>query len=190
MARLHADELAISADLVWRLLRSSFPDLAELPIRATGESGSSNSLYRLGDSLAVRLPRQPGGGAAITKEAAWLPYVASRVTVKVPDLVGIGAPGFGYDEVWAVTSWLDGTVPRVRLQGAEAVALAQDLARFILDLRDMAMPSNALEDAALLTYRGAPLSGFDTDFRELVDACRALELDLDLGRALQCWKQL
>ncbi|PWN01413.1 phosphotransferase [Nocardioides silvaticus] len=186
---MHADELAVDADLVRRLLWKLFPDLAELPIRQVSDSGSSNSLYRLGEALAVRLPRQPGGGDTIVKEAAWLPYLASRLTVNVPDLVGVGVPGHGYSEVWAVTSWLDGSVPRARLRGAEAVALAQDLARFILDLRHVAVPSNSVEDAAeLSTYRGAPLPSFDDDFRGIVDACRDLNLNLDLEQVLHCWE--
>lgn len=58
VAPMHKDELHIDADLVRRLVARSFPDLADQPLQTTGETGSSNALYRLGDGLAVRLPRQ------------------------------------------------------------------------------------------------------------------------------------
>lgn len=184
---MHEDELHVDADLVQRLVAQSFPDLADAPVRAIGESGSSNSLYRLGDALAVRLPRQPGGGLSISKEASWLPYVAAHLTVKVPHPVGLGAPAFGYTEVWAVTSWLPGTVPRTRTHGEQALIMAQDLARFIEELRAMPVPPDAINDAALTTYRGQPLPDFDADFREMVEECRPLDLDLDLDKALRVW---
>lgn len=187
MTVMHEDELHVDADLVRRLVAQSFPDLADSPVRAIGESGSSNALYRLGDALTVRLPRQPGGGLSIIKEGSWLPYVASYLTVKVPHLVGLGAPAYGYSEVWAVTSWLPGTVPRTRTHGEQALALAHDLASFIKDLRAMPVPPDATKDAALATYRGDPLSDFDADFRQMVEECRALDLDLDLDEAVRVW---
>jgi aminoglycoside phosphotransferase (APT) family kinase protein len=187
MTRLHDDELPVDAGLVRTLLERSFPDLAALPVRAVDDPGSSNSLFRLGDALAVRLPRQPGGGATIRKEAAWLPQVAACVTAEVPRLVGLGAPGHGYDETWAVTSWLAGEVPRARLAGEESVALAHDLGRFVTELRSMPVPAGAVDEPALATYRGDPLPDLDADFRETVDACRGLGLGLDLDEALRLW---
>ena len=116
-----------------------------------------------------------------------MPYVASRLTVKVPHLVGLGSPAYGYSEVWAVTSWLPGAVPRTRAHGEQSLALAQDLARFIEELRAMPVPPDATQDPALATYRGDPLSDFDADFREMVEECRALDLDLDLDEASRVW---
>lgn len=187
MTRLHENELDTDVVLVRRLVARSFPDLADMPVRAISDSGSSNSLYRLGDALTVRLPRQPGGGTSITKEAAWLPYVAERLAVHVPHLVGLGSPAYGYSEVWAVTSWLPGAVPRTRAHGDQGLALAQDLARFIEELRAMPVPPGAIEDPALASYRGDPLCDFDADFRQMVKECRALDLNLDFDRALRVW---
>lgn len=51
----------------------------------------------------------------------------------------------------------------------------------------MPVPPEAPQDAALNTYRGDPLSGHDDDFREIVEECRALDLDLDLDEALRVW---
>lgn len=68
--------------------------------------------------MLVRLPRQPGGGATIDKEARWLPFVGSRVTCAVPRVLGIGEPDLGYSERWAVTQRLDGVSVRPPLPGS------------------------------------------------------------------------
>ncbi len=153
------------------------------------DSGSSNALFRLGNDKLVRLPRQPGGGASIDKEASWLPYVASRVTVDVPEVVGVGEPDLDYPERWAITTWLHGTrpspprtVPRHNQEG-----LAEDLVQFLTELRGMEVPELAKDDKALCWYRGLPLSELDADFRETAVECRGLEIGLDIDEALRVW---
>jgi hypothetical protein len=47
-------DIAIDQSLVRTLLREQHADLAHLPLIAIGE-GWDNSMYRLGDALAVRL---------------------------------------------------------------------------------------------------------------------------------------
>ena len=55
--RRHADEVETDVALVRRLLREQFPEWAKLPLSAVAESGTVNALYRLGDELVVRIPR-------------------------------------------------------------------------------------------------------------------------------------
>lgn len=102
--RLRTDELSIDIALVRQLVDRAFPEYAGVDLARMGDSGSSNALFRLGDDKLVRLPRQPGGGASISKEASWLPHVASRVSVAVPTVVGVGEPDVGYPERWAITT--------------------------------------------------------------------------------------
>ena len=54
---MHADEVATDAELVRRLLRDRFPSWAELPVTRVTSSGTDHAIYRLGDDLAVRMPR-------------------------------------------------------------------------------------------------------------------------------------
>ena len=61
---LHEDELEIDLPLVRALVDRARPDLAGRLLRPLDTSGSSNALFRLGDDLLVRLPRQPGGALA------------------------------------------------------------------------------------------------------------------------------
>ena len=182
---LHADELHVDVSLVRALVDRAFPQYAEHALEPARDSGSSNALFRLGSDLVVRLPRQPGGGSTIDKEARWLPYVGDRVTVAVPELVGIGEPALGYGERWAITRWLDGTVPTPSY--AAGPGLARDLARFVTELRAMEVPAGAAEDESLSWYRGVPLWELDQDFRESVEECRGLGLDLDLDEVLRVW---
>ena len=54
---MHADEIDTDVALVGRLLAEQFPQWAGLPIAPVASAGTDNALYRLGDGLAVRLPR-------------------------------------------------------------------------------------------------------------------------------------
>jgi aminoglycoside phosphotransferase (APT) family kinase protein len=189
---LHDDELALDVDLVRRLVAQSLPQYATLGLKPLAAAGSSNALFRLGDELLVRLPRQPGGSATIEKEARWLPVIAAAVTTAVPEVVAVGEPGFGYPEKWAVTRWIDGHVPAVPWDPSanrSPRALADDLARLVTELRRAAVPRSAGTDPALSWYRGGRLADMDDDFRAAVAACRSIPgLDLDLHRALETWR--
>ena len=55
-------EIEITADLVHDLLQEQHPDLAGLAIREVA-GGWGNQMWRLGDELAVRMPRMDRPGA-------------------------------------------------------------------------------------------------------------------------------
>jgi aminoglycoside phosphotransferase (APT) family kinase protein len=187
--RLHDDELPIDEPLVRSLLAASVPAYAGLQLRRLDASGSSNALFRLGDDLLVRLPRQPGGSETIEKEQRWLPYVAGSLSVAVPEIVAVGEPGFGYPERWSVVRWLDGEVPTGPTRGAAPrEALARDLASVVTGLRDLAVPDAAEVDPALRWYRGEPLERMDASTRQALEECRSIVgLDLDLGACTAVW---
>ncbi len=188
---LHDDELEVDTALVRRLVAQSVPRYADLHLEPLATTGSTNALFRLGEDLLVRLPRQPGGSATIEKEAQWLPLVARGVTTPLPEVVAVGDPGFGYPEKWAVTTRLDGHHPAVPWNSSTSGSsnrLALDLARTISELRHVQLPPSALEDPALCWYRGGPLADLHDDFRTAVETCREIRgLDLDLERALKVW---
>jgi len=124
---LHEDDLDLGLDLVRALVDATLPDLAALPLRPLEARGSSNALFRLGDDLLVRLPRQPGGSATIEKEARWLPQLARHLPVAVPEIVAVGPPQLGYPERWSVVRWITSeTNARARAfyerEGATALA--------------------------------------------------------------------
>ena len=162
---LHQNELKIDLPLVRALVDRAHPGFAAMSLRRLGSSGSSNALFRLGDDLLVRLPRQPGGSAAIDKEAIWLPVIAPSLPVAVPEIVAVGEPGFGYPERWSLVRWLDGSVPSVPDAGVPSEPprreFARDLAMVVSAIREIDVPPDAQADPALHWYRGDPLATRD-----------------------------
>lgn len=191
---LHDDELPITDDLVRRLVDSQFPGYTDQPLRRLSASGSTNLLFRLGEQLLVRLPRQPGGGAGIDAEMGWPALVAPELPVPTPQIVAVGEPAYGYPERWAIVGWLDGALPTAAIPGEPAdprrLQLATDLADVIAALRRLDVPADAATDPATQFYRGRPLAEFDADIRSTIDRCRSItDLDLDLDAALALWEQ-
>ena len=191
---LHDDELLIDLSLVRGLLDRALPEYASMPLSRLRASGSTNALFRLGDGLLVRLPRQPGGTATIEKEARWLPKIGPLLPVSVPEVVAVGEPDLGYPERWAVVRWLEGDVPAIADPASHAgptgPALARDLAAVVTALRDIPVPDSALADPQLRSYRGAPLGSMDDATRGNLAACRDISgLDSDLDAALQVWEE-
>jgi hypothetical protein len=58
---LHSDEIPIDAEMVHGLVSRVMPAYADAPVRRLASSGSTNALFRLGEDLLVRMPRQHGG---------------------------------------------------------------------------------------------------------------------------------
>jgi aminoglycoside phosphotransferase (APT) family kinase protein len=191
---LHANEIPIDAGLVRDLLARAMPQLADLPVRPLASTGSTNALFRLGDDLLVRLPRQPGGSATISKEARWLPAVAGSLPVAVPDVVAVLEPDCGYPERWSVVRWIDGAHPAVVAPDTAPDPGRKRLARGLADVvRALALaevPPQALHDPDLRWYRGEPLASMDEVTRQNIERCRALgDFELDLDAATRVWDE-
>ncbi len=191
---LHSDEIPVDVELVRRLLRRAMPAYADSPVRRLASSGSTNALFRLGDDLLVRLPRQPGGSATIAKEATWLPALGPLLPVSVPDVVAVFGPDDDFPERWSVLRWIDGAPPEVvdpdtpvdpRREG-----LAADLARVLHALSQAEVPTDATKDPHLRSYRGEPLATMDQATRDNIERCRSLDgFGFDLDAAEQVWSE-
>ena len=195
MARaLHSDEIQIDAELVRGLVDRAMPAYAAAPVRRLASTGSTNALFRLGEELLVRLPRQPGGSATISKEATWLPVLGPLLPVSVPEVVGEFEPDRDYPERWSVVRWIDGAHPEVvdpdTAVDARREHLAKNLASVINALRRAEVPPEAVKIPHLQSYRGEPLATMDQATRENIEHCRGLEnFDLDLDAAEQVWTE-
>ncbi|NKE62523.1 aminoglycoside phosphotransferase family protein [Lentzea sp. PSKA42] len=106
-------ETAIDVSLVDELIRAQFPCWDGLPISEVRHGGTSNAMYRLGDELAVRLPRLEWSKDEAGKEAATVPLLAPHLPVAVPEPVALGEPTESYPYQWSVVRWLDGGIAPV-----------------------------------------------------------------------------
>lgn len=105
--------MTIDPALVRGLLTAQFPHWSQLPLKLLEPAGSDHVIYRLGDTMSVRLPRSDWADGEAAKEHTWLPHLAHRLPLAVPEQLALGAPGCGYAWHWSVTRWLDGTTPTV-----------------------------------------------------------------------------
>ncbi|MFI5663511.1 aminoglycoside phosphotransferase family protein [Streptomyces sp. NPDC051684] len=100
-------EIEITAELVRDLLTDQHPDLAALPLGEVA-GGWGNQMWRLGDELAVRMPRREGAVDLLRKECRWLPVVAPRLPLPVPSPVRTGEPSARFPRPWCVMTWVRG----------------------------------------------------------------------------------
>lgn len=189
---LHSDEIPIDAELVRLLISRVMPVYADAPVRRLPSSGSTNALFRLGEELLVRLPRQPGGSETISKEAKWLPVLGPLLPVPVPQVVAVFDPDCGYPERWSVVRWIDGAQPVVvdpdTPVDPRREELAKNLATFLDALRQVEIPTVAVNNPDLQSYRGEPLATMDQATRENIERCRCLgDFDFDLDAAERMW---
>jgi aminoglycoside phosphotransferase (APT) family kinase protein len=191
---LHSDEIPIDETLVRGLVSRAMPAYAGSPVRRLASSGSTNALFRLGEDLLVRLPRQPGGSATISKEATWLPVLGPLLPVSVPDVVAVFEPDREYPERWSVVRWIDGAHPEVvdpdTSVDPRREDLAKNLAAVIRALSQAEVPAAAVNSPQLQWYRGEPLVTMDQATRENIERCRTLEnFAFDLDAAEQIWAE-
>ena len=165
---MHADEAEIDGDLVRRLIAGQFPEWAGLRIERVDSAGTSNALYRLGDDMAVRLPRIAGATGQAAKEQRWLPWLAPLLPLAIPEPLAHGTPGEGYPWPWSVYRWIEGEVAtRERVSDLNEAAGA--LGRFVAALQRIDSAGGPLPGAKS-SSRGAPLATRDAEVRAAIAA--------------------
>ncbi|MCX4706319.1 aminoglycoside phosphotransferase family protein [Streptomyces sp. NBC_01373] len=149
------DEVKFEQDLVRALLRDQHPDLAGLELRDVN-GGWDNQQWRLGDELAVRLPRTERAPALLHTEQTWLPVLAKLLPLPTPTPVRIGKPSSLFQHTWTIARWVEGEpadhAPITRIDAAEI------LAEFLAVLHH-----EAPADAPANPTRGIPLAGLQVE---------------------------
>jgi aminoglycoside phosphotransferase (APT) family kinase protein len=100
-------QVRLDADLVRALLLDQHPDLANLELHLV-DGGWDNQLWRLGQELAVRLPRTERAPGLLLSEQTWLPLLAERLPLPTPVPVRIGQPSSLFEHTWTIARWVDG----------------------------------------------------------------------------------
>jgi aminoglycoside phosphotransferase (APT) family kinase protein len=138
-------EIAIDIPFAAALIAEQHPDLAHLPL-SRGDEGWDNVMFRLGDELAVRLPRRALGATLIVHEQTWLPLLAEHLTLPVPAPVRVGTPTGAYP---SIVPWISGaTADQAPPHADQARRLAEFLA---------ALHRPAPDGAPVNPHRGCPL---------------------------------
>ena len=177
-----AAEVDIDDALVRALLAEQHADLAGLPLRLVA-SGWDNAIFRLGEDLAVRLPRRELGASLVAHEQRWLPSLAPALPLPVPVPVRVGAPSpaLGYPWSWSVCRWLTGTVA-LHAALADRVDAAVALGAFVA-----AMHRPAPAGAPHNPWRGVPLRERTDRLHECLHRVRD---DLDGPAIVALWDEL
>ena len=174
------DKSEITAELVVRLLAAQFPEWADLPVTPVEHDGWDNTTFRLGDEMSVRLPSGDSYTAQVDKEHRWLPYLAPRLPLPIPQPLAKGAPSEVFPRPWSVYRWLEGepaTVDRI----ADLERFATDLAGFL----DALYRIDSVEEVAAGPHshlRGAPVAVLDDQTRAAIAAAGS-QIDGNAARA-------
>jgi aminoglycoside phosphotransferase (APT) family kinase protein len=141
-------EVPIDINLVQQLVAEQFPTLCHLPIEAV-DAGWDNSMFRLGEHLAIRLPRRQLAAELIGREQTWLPRLAPRLPLPVPTPLYLGQPTLSYPWRWSIVPWLLG----------QSADLSEPDSTQIIPFMSFltALHIAAPIDAPVNPYRGVPL---------------------------------
>jgi aminoglycoside phosphotransferase (APT) family kinase protein len=180
--KMHADELDIDVGLVRRLVAEQFPQWLDRRIARVASAGTDNAIFRLGDDLAVRMPRRRNSTPQIDKEQRWLPLFAPHLPLAIPAPIARGEPAHGYPWRWSVYRWLDGSDGHATAT-ADSRDTARSLAAFVTALARFD-PSDGPIAGPHNFYRGAPLSLRDDAVRRAIAESAN---EIDAGAAMRAW---
>jgi aminoglycoside phosphotransferase (APT) family kinase protein len=142
-------EYDVTVELARLLVAQQCPGYSHLLITPFA-SGFDNVMFRLGDDLAVRIPRRKVADSLVLHEQQWLPYLAPSLPVAIPAPVYAGKPALGYPWHWSVLPWFTGDCADCSDMNCASVRL------FLQFLQQLHQPAPA--DAPANPVRGVPLS--------------------------------
>jgi aminoglycoside phosphotransferase (APT) family kinase protein len=177
---MHDNEIEVDEALVRHLLATQLPGLADLPLGMIEPWGTDNAIWRLGDDLVVRLPRIDWASEQVQLEATWLPRLAPRLPVAVPEPIAIGEPGYGYPYQWAVHRWLPGEGASLSRM-SDPAHFAHELAVVVRALQ--AIPVNG---APAASNRARPLHGYNDSALRAIESARSL---INARQARAVWEE-
>lgn len=141
-------EVEVGPDLVRGLLQEQHPDLAELSIEFA-DSGWDNFMFRLGQDLALRMPRRQASVAGLLHEQRVLPELAPRLPLPISVPLRVGEPGLGYPWPWSVVPWRPGSPADLAAPNKDQSIVLADFLRALHQPAPASAPTNP--------FRGVPL---------------------------------
>lgn len=179
---MHKDQLHVTTEMVQQLIHEQFPRWHGLEVLEVHSEGTVNAIFRIGRALAARFPLRAGDPKAVAaellSEAVASKELANHTTVPTPVAVGLGKPGAGYPQSWAIQTWLPGSTATVNDPG-ESTEFAVDLARFITELRSIDLDGRTFSG----DNRGGDIARHDEWMQKCFDMSESL-LDVDKMRTM------
>jgi aminoglycoside phosphotransferase (APT) family kinase protein len=151
-------EIEVNAALVEQLVHEQHPDLITGAISAL-TSGFDNSIWRLGESLVIRVPRREVAVPLIESEQRWLPELAPSLPLSIPTPIRVGRPSELFPWPWSIALWIEGT-PGNLVDPEVLGASAARLGGFF-----RALHRDAPADAPTNPFRGVALRAHEMNFR-------------------------
>ncbi|MCB2412306.1 phosphotransferase [Demequina sp. TTPB684] len=150
---------SITLETVTALIAEQLPDHTHLEL---GErfDGWDCAMFRLGDALAVRLPRTQDAVRFLQAEMHWVPQLSGGWDFPAPTFVAHGLPSHGYPWPWAVVTWVPGdTADAVPLDADAGTSVGRALAQ---------VHTPAPDDAPFNVEQSIPMADRDVKVRERV----------------------
>jgi len=180
--QMHDDELRIDDALASRLVAHHLRQWSHLPLRRVRSRGTVNAIFRLGDDLAVRLPRTPRWARSVEEiEAsdAWLGAARPALPLLIPEPVAVVPASDEFPLPWVVHRWIDGEPMSDAV--ADSFVTADRLGAFVQALHALPTPGPEVARSVKAISRVA----WDPFFRDVV-----VHLDdiVDVADAVQVWE--
>jgi aminoglycoside phosphotransferase (APT) family kinase protein len=131
---MHPNEIQVTTDQAHTLVATHYPQWVHLPIEPAPLSGTDHTMFRLGDDMALRVPRRPSAVLQVLKEQEFLPAISRSLTIATPTPIrAIGAcDSFGYP--WSVCRWIEGYTLQ-RTPDFVEIDFVQDIGLFLAHLK-------------------------------------------------------
>lgn len=143
-------DVETTPELVRELLRAQAPQWADLPLEPVAQ-GWDNSMFRLGDRLAVRLPRRASAAHQVRAEAQWAEEAGWGLSLPVPVPQFLGEPDELFPYAWTVTQFFPGETA-AHLSMGQRDSYAEQLAGFLVGFHRLApldAPENSVRGTAV-----------------------------------------
>jgi aminoglycoside phosphotransferase (APT) family kinase protein len=177
------DRIEIDGGVVASLIAAQFPKWADLPVVPVELSGWDNRTFRLGSDMSVRLPSAGSYVAQVEKEHRWLPRLAPRLPLPIPQPLAMGRPSDAYPFPWSVYRWIEGE-PATTASVSNPAEFATTLAGFLADLQAIDAGDGPAAGAHNF-FRGGPVSTYDGEARRAIET---LASEIDTGLATEVWE--
>lgn len=174
----------LDVELVQRLVRGQFPELADLDLAPLVTAGTDNAIFRMGRDLVVRLPVRESAVPQVAHEQQWLPRLAPHLPLATPEPLYAGVATDDFPWPWSICRWLDG---QDAAQGnlSDLSQAASDLGRFLAALRSIDAAGGPRAGRAN-HGRGVPLAFLDERVRQDV---AHLDGEIDVSATLDAWDE-